>query len=134
MFINKKREIQVSNEIIRKLKQKGYLIHKYYSKTTKSIYLKIDYGVCYGIRISDHNGKKKYCYRFNLIKQYAGPKKVMDRGYVRYFYDYKNIDELVADIDKEKQSKIKSYGLYNYKAYMKQNAKKNIYKSFTRVL
>lgn len=133
--MNKKRQQEkaVSNEVIKKLKNKAYLVHRHYSITTRSIYLKIDYGVCCGIRISDHNGKKKYKYRFNLIKHYRGPKEVIDKGYVRLFYDYKNVNELIADVDKEKQNKIKVYGLYNYKAYMKQNAKKNIYKSFTRV-
>lgn len=133
--MNKKRQQEkaVSNEVIKKLKNKGYLVHRHYSITTKSIYLKIDYGVCCGIRISDHNGKKKYRYRFNLIKKYNGPKEVVDNGYLRYFYDYKQTDELVADVDKEKQSKLKDYGLYNYKNYMQKNAKRNIYKSFTRV-
>lgn len=123
----------VSNQVINKLRNKGYLVHRHYSVTTKSIYLKIDYGVCCGIRISDHNGKRKYRYRFNLINQYKGPKEVIDKGYVRYFYDYKKINELIADVDKEKQNKIKDFGLYKYKTYMKQNAEKDIYKSFTRV-
>ena len=55
-------EIEVSNKLIKNLKEKGFQINKYYAKTTKSIYLKLDYGVCCGIRISDHNGKKKYRY------------------------------------------------------------------------
>ena len=131
--MNKKREIQVSNELIKKLKEKGYLIHKYYAKTTKSIYLKVDYGVCCGIRISDHKGKKKYKYKFNLIKKYNGPKEVLDGGYKRYFYDYKNTNELITDVDTEKRNKIKEYGLYKYNKYMRINANKRIYKSFKKV-
>ena len=79
--MKRNREIEISNMLIKDLKAKGFQIHKYYARTTKSIYLKIDYGVCCGIRISDHNGKKKYRYKFNLIKEYKGPKQVIDRGY-----------------------------------------------------
>jgi len=63
--LNKKQEIEVSNKIIKSLTNKGFKISKYYSKTTKSVYIKLDFGVCGGIRISDHRGKKKYNYKFH---------------------------------------------------------------------
>ena len=107
MLIKRNQEIQVSDILIEKLKEKGFQISKYYARTTKSIYLKLDYGVCCGIRISDHNGKKKYKYKFNLIKQYIGPKKVNDKGYLRLFYNYDNTKELIEDVQKEKKAKIK---------------------------
>lgn len=123
-------EKEISDKLIKELKEKGFLIHKYYAKTTKSIYLKLDYGVCCGIRISDHNGKKKYKYKFNLIKQYNGPKEVIDREYIRLFYDYNNTKELIEDVQNERKSKINKYGLNNYKEYMKINSQDNLYKSF----
>ena len=92
--MKRNQEIVVSNKLIKNLKEKGFQIQKYYARTTRSIYLKLDYGVCCGIRISDHNGKKKYKYKFNLIKQYNGPKKIIDRGYTRLFYNYNNTEEL----------------------------------------
>ena len=101
-------EIEVSNKLIKTLKEKGFQINKYYAKTTKSIYLKLDYGVCCGIRISDHNGKKKYRYKFNLIKQYKGPKQKNDKGYIRLYYDYNNTEELINDVQNEKKAKIKA--------------------------
>lgn len=127
------KEIEVSNKLIKKLKEKGFQINKYYAKTTKSIYLKLDYGVCCGIRISDHNGKKKYKYKFNLIKQYQGPKKKIDKGYIRLYYDYNNTEELIKDVQDEKKAKINKYGLSNYKEYMKINSQDNLYKSFKNV-
>lgn len=126
-------EIEVSNKLIKNLKEKGFQINKYYAKTTRSIYLKLDYGVCCGIRISDHKGKKKYRYKFNLIKQYQGSKKINDKGYIRLFYDYNNTEELINDVENEKNSKINKYGLYNYHEYMKQNSKDKLYKSFKNV-
>lgn len=131
--MERNQEIKVSNKLIKDLKEKGFQINKYYAKTTKSIYLKLDYGVCCGIRISDHNGKQKYRYKFNLIKQYKGPKEKIDRGYVRLFYDYNNTEELIEDVQNEKKAKIKKYGLHNYQKYMKINAQDSLYKSFKNV-
>lgn len=131
--MRRNQEIEVSNKLIKDLRDKGFEIHKYYAKTTKSIYLKLDYGVCCGIRISDHKGKKKYRYKFNLIKQYNGPKQVNDRGYLRLFYDYSNINELVNDVQDEKKEKINKYGICNYQKYMRKNSKDNLYKSFKNV-
>lgn len=131
--MNRGKEIEVSNKLIEQLKEKGFLINKYYAKTTKSIYLKLDYGVCCGIRISDHNGKKKYKYKFNLLKQYNGKKQVKDRGYIRLFYNYDNTEELIKDVQNEKKYKIKRYGSKNYQEYMKINSKDNLYKSFKKV-
>ncbi len=132
--MKRNQEISVSNKLIQNLKDKGFQIHKYYAKTTKSIYLKLDYGVCCGIRISDHKGKKKYRYKFNLIKQYNGPKLVIDKGYLRMFYDYNNTDALIKDVENERKDKINKYGLCNYQEYMKQNSKDNLYRSFKIVV
>ncbi len=119
--MQRNQEIEVSNKLIKSLKEKGFKIHRYYAKTTKSVYLKLDYGVCCGIRISDHKGKKKYRYKFNLIKQYKGKKQINDRGYTRLFYDYSNTKELIEDVQNEKATKINKYGLNNYQEYIEQN-------------
>ena len=131
--MNKKQQIGVSNKIIERLKNKGIKISKYYSKTTKSVYIKLDFGVCGGIRISDHRGKKKYHYKFNVIKGYKGQKQLNDAGYTRLFYNYDNTEELIKDIQNEKQAKINKYGLYNYHEFMKINAKDDLYKRFKNV-
>ena len=131
--MKRNQEIKVSNKVIKNLKDKGFIVHKYYAKTTKSIYLKLDYGVCCGIRISDHMGRKKYKYKFNLIKQYQGPKQVIDRGYVRQFYDYNNTKELLKDVQCEKREKINKYGLCNYNEYMQKNSKESLYRTFKKV-
>lgn len=94
--MKRRQEIEVSNKLIKSLIERDFLVHKYYARTTKSVYLKLDYGACCGIRISDHRGKKKYKYKFNLIKQYKGPKTVLDKGFIRLFYNYNNTEELIA--------------------------------------
>lgn len=130
---NRRKELAVSDKLIRTLKQKGFKINRYYAHKTKSIYLKLDYGVCGAIRISDHIGKKQYRYKFNVIKKYTGPKIINDRGYIRLFYNYNNTKELLHDVETEKESKINKYGLYNYQKYMMMNSKSDLYKSFKKV-
>jgi len=123
----------LTDKIVSALKSQGFVIQRYDAYSTHSVYLKLDYGVCNRIRISNHNGKKKYKYKFNLIKQYKGPKQKIDKGYLRLYYDYNNTAELIEDVQKEKKAKIYKYGLQNYKSYMEQNSKDVLYKSFKNV-
>lgn len=133
MPIDRGKQVRVANKVIKELKRKGFKINQYYAKTTRSIYLKIDYGVCGAIRISDHKGKEKYRYKFNLLEQYNGPKQINDSGYIRMFYDYNNTKKLISDIQNEKKLKIYKYGLYNYRSYMRKNSKNNLYRTFKKV-
>lgn len=48
----------VANYLIPKLLEIGFIVHRYNSHSTSSIYLKLDYGLSCGIRIADHKGKK----------------------------------------------------------------------------
>lgn len=59
----------VANILVPKLLDMNLIVHRYNLHTTSSIYLKLDYGLACGIRIADHPGKKKYSYRFNVIKK-----------------------------------------------------------------
>ena len=40
------------------LLEAGIVIQRYDAYSTDSVYLKLDYGVCNSIRISNHNGKR----------------------------------------------------------------------------
>ena len=64
-------EKQIAKVLIEELLKLGFVVHRYNAVTTNSIYLKLDFGVCCGIRIADHSGKKKYHYRFNVVKNYT---------------------------------------------------------------
>lgn len=59
---------EVAEILINKLLKLGFIVHRYNSVTTSSIYLKLDYGLACGIRIADHTGRKRYHYRFNVMK------------------------------------------------------------------
>ncbi|MCI9245668.1 MAG: hypothetical protein HFJ30_00730 [Clostridia bacterium] len=86
-----------------------------------------------GIRIADHPGKKKYNYRFNIIKDYIGNKVIIKDGLVCRFYGFNELDDVLTAIQKEKQDKIGKYGLQNYQKYMEKDSKNELYKRFKEV-
>ena len=125
---------EVANILISKLLDIGFIIHRYHSHSTSSIYLKLDYGLSCGIRIADHPGKKKYSYRFNVIKDYVGNKVILKDGLICNFYDFNELDNVVNAVQKEKQDKINKYGLRNYQIYMeKQKNENELFKRFKNV-
>lgn len=125
---------EVANILISKLLDIGFIIHRYNSHSTSSIYLKLDYGLSCGIRIADHPGKKKYSYRFNVIKDYVGNKVILKDGLICNFYDFNELDNVVNAVQKEKQDKINKYGLRNYQIYMeKQKNENELFKRFKNV-
>jgi len=120
----------VANILVEKLLEKGFVVHRYNAHSTSSIYLKLDFGVCCGIRIADHPGRKKYCYRFNVIKDYVGDKVILKNGLICRFYDYKELDSVIDAVQNEKQEKIRKYGFDNYNLYMEKEKNEN--ELFTR--
>ena len=125
---------EVANILISKLLDMGFIIHRYNSHSTSSIYLKLDYGLSCGIRIADHPGKKKYSYRFNVIKDYVGDKVILKDGLICNFYDFNELDNVLNAVQKEKQDKINKYGLRNYQIYMKKQKNENeLFKRFKNV-
>lgn len=129
----RKKEKEVVNKIIEELRKRGFNVNRYYAKTTKSIYLKLDYGVCGGIRISDHCGIKKYRYRFNLLKNYMGKRVINDRGYVRLYYNYNDIKDLIYDVEQARNFKLAEYGILKYRSFMYINSQNKLYKKFKKV-
>ena len=122
---------EVANILVSKLLELGFIVHRYNSHSTSSIYLKLDYGLSCGIRIADHPGKKKYSYRFNVIKDYIGNKVIVKDGLICRFYDFNELDNVLNAVQEEKQQKINKYGLKNYQRYMEKEKKENeLFKRF----
>ena len=120
----------VANYLIPKLLEMGFIVHRYNSHSTSSIYLKLDYGLSCGIRIADHSGKKKYHYRFNVIKDYVGNEVISRDNLISYFFDYTELDKVLDAVQKEKQNKIEKYGLQNYQMYMEKESQTELYTRF----
>lgn len=123
----------VTNILVPKLLDMGFIVHRYNSYSTSSIYLKLDYGVSCGIRIADHPGKKKYSYRFNVIKDYTGDKVIYKDGLICRFYDFNELENILEAVQKEKQEKLNKYGLQNYKTYMERESQTDLFIRFKKV-
>lgn len=124
---------EVTNILVSKLLDMGFIVHRYNSHSTSSIYLKLDYGLSCGIRIADHPGKKKYSYRFNVIKDYVGNKVILKDGLICRFYNFNEIDSVLNAVQQEKQQKLNKYGLKNYQRYMEKEKNENeLFKRFKK--
>ncbi len=123
----------VAKILTERLIKLGFVVHRYNSVTTSSIYLKLDFGVCCGIRIADHNGRKRYHYRFNVMKNYNGNRAINRDGLISYFFDYTEIDEIIKMIQREKVNKVYRYGEKNYLEYMRKSKTEKLYERFKRV-
>lgn len=121
---------KIANILIERLLERDFIVHRYNSHSTSSIYLKIDYGLSCGIRIADHPGKKKYHYRFNVIKDYKGDKVVLNGNLVSYFFDYNELENVLDAVAREKREKVDKYGIDNYKRYMKMQSETDLYTRF----
>lgn len=110
----------VAEALISALLDRGFVIQRYDAYSTNSIYLKLDYGVSNSIRISDHRGKEKLNYRYNIgIDQCAYRKE--EGRFVRYYFPVSQLEKLVALIEDERIQKIRKYGTKAYFRYMEQN-------------
>lgn len=110
----------IADLLTENLTAEGVEIFRMTSESTSSIYLKIDYGVCNTIRISDHYGRK--C-RYN-IGPYVRHFRVEHGRYDRYYYQTKRVDELTRRILKDRRTLLRRYGRRNYVRYMKMNKEK----------
>ena len=105
---------RLSSELI----NAGFIVQRYDAYSTDSIYLKLDYGMCNSIRISNHNGKKYLNYKYNLrsdIKTFKREKN----DYTRYYYPFKKVKKLIQDIICDRQEKINKHGEQEYFELMK---------------
>lgn len=111
---------EIADFLCKKLLDEGFVIQRYDAYSTNSIYLKLDYGVCNSIRISDHPGKKHLKYRYNIGPNITEYKEVKDR-FPRYYYRADKLNNLIKKILKDRDLKKKRYGELAYQNYMKRN-------------
>lgn len=94
--------------------KEGFNIQVYKAYSSNSVYIKLDYGMCYSIRISDHKGKDNLSYRYNID---VTRKKLVDRrieyGRKRNYYGRYRIDTMIDDILKCRDDKINEIGDIN---------------------
>ena len=109
----------IEKKIINYLSNLGISIHIYHAFSTNSIYIKLDYGVLGSIRISDHDGKERYKYKYNVrtdIKEYYEENN-------RKYYPSNKIENLICDILLEHNEKLHDRDYNKIKERYKNNKK-----------
>ena len=112
--------IKVQNRLL----DEGFIVHRYDSYSTNSIYLKLDYGVANSIRISDYKGKRYLSYRYNLCDVHSF--KIDNSGeFTKLLFLYDEWDEMINTIISNKTDKINKYGENLYDKFIIENKKKS---------
>ncbi len=114
----------LADSIAKRLIEEGFTVQRYNAYTTNSIYLKLDYGVCNSIRISDHPGKKHLKYRYNIGTFVTGYREEKDR-YPRLYYQAGKTRNLVRRILRDREDKLARYGPDGYRRLMQKNRQDN---------
>lgn len=116
---------ELADYLCRRLIAEGFTVQRYDAYKTDSIYLKLDFGVCNSVRISDHPGKRYLKYRYNIgsfVKEYRYKNK---RGFPRIYFCQDQAETLIERILKDRESKLKRYGADRYRRYAEENRVKN---------
>lgn len=123
---------KAADKIINKLLDLGFIVHRYDAYSTNSIYIKLDYGACNSIRISDHEGKQHLSYKYNALKGIRKPYWTKDfKNMWRYYCNCKDIDNLINQIRSDRNFKIIQG---NYEELKEKFKKENLkYKEFTEI-
>ena len=101
---------ELADYLCGRLIAEGFTVQRYEAYKTDSIYLKLDFGVCNSIRISDHPGKRYLKYRYNIgpfVKEYQYENK---RGLPRLYFCQDQVDALIEQVLRDRKSRIKRYG------------------------
>lgn len=91
-----------------KLLEQDFILHEYKAYSTCSLYLKLDYGACNSIRISDHRGYDHLSYKYEINQKfYSDGWYKDDKGFWRYHCKatQESIDKLIQIILNDRQYK-----------------------------
>lgn len=109
------------DQIIKTLKANNITIQRY-DADSKSVYLKLDYGVLNSIRISDHTGRAKLNYRYNLQSDIQESR--YDKDTKRFFFPTSDVAGLLRQILSDHNDRRTRYG-DEYEMYMQSNLQDN---------
>lgn len=128
-------EKKTAKKIINLLNKRGFMVKQHSSRTSRSVYIKIDNGLIPSIRISDHKRYNNDNCKFNIIKDYEGPRLELINGKVKKYYKYNHLARLVTDIEIERNNKILTIGYSRYRKMQTNNKKirKNYFKPCIKV-
>jgi hypothetical protein len=111
---------ETADRLVKMLSNEGFTIQRYDAYGTNSVYLKLDYGVCNSIRISDHRGKKHLKYMYNVLTTHKGEPYRDNDGFMRYYYKANGyqLGMLMSKICDSRRQKITRFGRTGYMLQM----------------
>ena len=110
---------EIAKYLIYKFKELGFRVLYYKSRSSKSCYLKLDGGVAYSLRISDHWSYKNHLvYKFSLNTQYTGHKIKLVNYKRQYIYGPDHVKKLIGDINIERKIQRMKLGDYKYEKFI----------------
>lgn len=109
--------------LIKQARKEGIVVMRYDAITTNSTYLKLDDGVLGTLRVSDHKGRDKLKYKYNLTLGSIREQKYENRT-VQVFAPFQDIELLWQRILSDRQELAYKYGS-SYEQYMRKNREQN---------
>ena len=93
----------------------GFIVHRYNSNSTNTVYLNIDCYLCGIIRISDHPEKSHKKIAYHLLEYQKDIKVFKDsNGFIQRIYPLNEYETLFNYIQESRKRKFKKYGVSNY--------------------
>lgn len=114
-----RQEVQhLADRIERRLKRAGVRVTRFEAKTG-SIYMWLDEGLAYNIRISDHEGPAHHRYRYNMLTCPFVHKRRHNGAAIRLFYNPPEFFKMISAILSVRKSRMASFGMREYQTIMK---------------
>lgn len=104
------------------MKGQGVVVQRYDATSTKSIYIKFDYGLAHTMRISDHTGIEHLHYKYNLRTDVDEYYSEGTNTTERHYFPLADIDHALKMILLSRFSRIGKWGMAGYKAKMSETA------------
>ena len=115
----------IVKRIAERLLEAGVDIRYYSAYSTSSRYMKLDDGVLNTVRISNHPGKPRLRYRYEIGPHIKKRRTVMKNGYPSHLYPEADIDVLIGDILAERACRIDAWGEDRYASFREKNVRDN---------
>ena len=115
----------IVKRIAERLLETGVDIRYYSAYSTRSRYMKLDDGVLNTVRVSNHPGKPRLRYRYEIGPHIKKRRTVMKNGYPSHLYPEADIDVLIGDILAESARRIDAWGEDRYVSFREKNVRDN---------
>jgi hypothetical protein len=138
-YQSKKRIKDTADYVVKVMKSQGVIVQRYDALSTLSVYLKFDYGLLNTLRISDHRGKDKLSYKYNIRTDIETYYQSGEGATEMNFYPFSEVDACLKKILLVRFAKIARYGSAGYQRAIektlskKANTKNRFWLSATHV-